>query len=166
MNKLKALLFALPLVALAACDKDDDTPDVAVAFDITGYWTVESSGTMYVTPENPVVFNGYEVATSNGKPAGLTNMAFYINGFTVLPQMNPNYLVSIPADMFLEGDNQVDVTMTVVVEGSSLMQGIKSYHFTAVTSQSDLPDGAVYIPNPGENNNGDNDDDMTQAPSE
>lgn len=153
MKKFKSLLLlALPLIFMASCSDSDDVPDVSIDYDITGYYQVPNDQTLYITPDCPLTVQSLSIVSLEGKPASLGNVAYNANGVQFYVTAIPPYNTAVPVKLFQEGKNMLTIQMNILVQGYSVYDAAMFFPVILVPDEESLPAGAVYVPNPLEDN--------------
>lgn len=136
-------MAVLPVVALsfASCDNDDNLPDVKFSLSVENAEIVD--GTIYVVQGDTLNVTGVSVTNNEaGKPAAVTNVRYFIDGFYLGNSIFAPYpaynLTTVDTP---EGNYQLGITCTILAEDKSIAIGNIIYPIKVVAASSDIPDG-------------------------
>lgn len=148
MKKLLSFFLALPLLAfMAACNDDDDTPQVEISFTYSG--AVVSDGAVYVVkPDTLVVESVNVVPVRQGHKATCTGpVNYWLNGYPLATSFIAPYGVRIPTDGLDVGAYKLSANMGIAEEGYALATALVSVQINVVADSTDIPQPATGLTN-------------------
>lgn len=141
MKKLLYLLLLLPLGFLASCSDDDDLPSVDISVNIAN--AVDANGKIYIVAGTPLTVESIEAKGLGGKAAAISGVNYILDhvgmGYTIVSPFSGQ----IDAAYLPAGNHLFTLTFDVLQVDKSIAYAQLSTIVTVVSSESDLPDGAV-----------------------
>ena len=142
MKKFYYLLLLLPFSLFFSCNDKDFSP-VDMTLTLEGVTSIDN-GFYTVAGEN-VILQNFEASSLDGSNTGVSNVMINLNGMPLLPEPDASYITSFSTENLRAGTYSLNITGTLLQEGSSVMNFALSYPVTIVDSEEDLPAGAPAI---------------------
>lgn len=136
------LLLALPLLFLAACNDDDDLPDVDITVNFDGLY--QADGQLYALRDAPFKITSVKATPAgDSKEAAIGSVRYYCNGaFEMTSVLSPFEATFDVADL-PDGPNVLGLQMGVFQVDKSIAWASLEFKFNVVDDAASLPEGAV-----------------------
>ena len=145
MKKLFYLLIALPMLLVAACDNDDDYPDVKVGVSYEGATSVD--GTLYCVQGDTLTVDSVFVTPVNtNSRATIGSVTYVFDGRPLGIAPTPPYAISILTEPIPTGTYDLRLQMSVFENGRTPGIAYCTIPVTIVESESDIPTGDTGTP--------------------
>lgn len=141
MKKILYLLLALPMLVLASCCNDDDLAQVETNLTLSN--VSNANGMIYAVQGDVVKIDGVSVTPTNGKPATITNVRYYVDGFLLIGTIEDPYALEFSTEGFSTTQRHtISLQATVLQEDKSITSVVANYPMVVVADASALPEGA------------------------
>ncbi len=140
MKKLLALLCALPLlIGMAACDDDDNLPQVDISFNFSN--ATVSNGTVYVVSPDTLIVEGITVRPTrpNHVATCVGPVNYWLDGVPVYTTFLAPYGVKIPTEDLTPGSYTLTANMGIAEEGATLATAVTQVKIVVVADQTEIP---------------------------
>lgn len=139
MRKLLYLLLLIPLGFLAACDDDNDLPDVELTVTFENAVRSRDNGQLYVTSEDGIDVSSVTCA-GIGEKAAITNVEYYLDYGYVGVSVAEGFGARMPD--LAPGRHLLVMNFSVLQVDKSIARARLQYVVNVVENASDLPGGA------------------------
>ena len=143
MKKLFYLLYLLPLSLLFSCDSDKDFSPVDMTLTLSGVTLYNQN--FYSIAGDDVTIQSLTTKAQDGKNSAVSNVVFYLDGMPLWGLPGNPFDGIISSEDLPAGNHTLDVTGTLLEEGSSIMTFAASYNLIVVDNSGDIPSGAPEI---------------------
>lgn len=140
MKKLFILLCSLPLLmSMAACDDDDNLPQVDISFEFSN--ATVSNGTVYVAQPDTLIVEGITVTPTrpNHVATCVGPVNYWLNGAPIYTTFIAPYGVKIPTDDLTPGTYTLTANMGIAEEGATLATAVTQVKIAVVADASEIP---------------------------
>lgn len=135
------LLAVLPVMAVsfAACDDDDDLPDVDISLSVDKGTVVD--GTIYVVQGDTLQIASINVVNNEAnKAAAITNVNYYWDGIYYAPAVfQPFGMTFVTNDSTPVGSHDIGISCTVLAVDKSIATAALNYPVIVVSDSLDIP---------------------------
>jgi len=145
MKKLFYLLLLMPLAFFAACNDDDNLPEVDFTISMSNVTYIDKA--YYAVKGDTVKVNGVSVKSiENGKAATITGVRYYLDYLPIMtdPILAPFSTSFLTKDLPARTYN-FGVTATILQVDKSICNAAVNIPLKIVESKEKLPDGAPEI---------------------
>lgn len=140
MKKFFYLLFALPLF-FAACDDDDNLPQVDITVDFENATKVDDA--MYVVKGDTLVVDAINVTNrESGKKAIATGAIYYLDGLRIGASVISPFYFRIPTDNLPAQEYTLNIETEIFAVDKAPAYAVLGYNFKVVDSADDIPGNA------------------------
>ncbi|MEZ3552249.1 MAG: hypothetical protein K1W02_16320 [Muribaculaceae bacterium] len=144
MKKLVYLLLILPFAFVAACDDDDDLPEVEITYTMSNVTQVDNS--FYAIKGDTAIIDNLTVKSLNGNSATVTGVRYYLDYLPIIS--NP---VVTPFSTWFETEDlpakkyNIGITATILQVDKSISNAAMNVPFILVENKDKLPANAPEI---------------------
>lgn len=140
MKKLLYLLLLMPMFFMASCSDDDDLPAVDLKIEFSGVTSYDN--TLYTVKGDTVTVKRISATALNGKPAGVTNVTYYLDGLPLLYTNLAPYSAQLNTEDLPVGLHAISMSFNILEVDKSISSAITTYRLNIVQSVDDIPQGA------------------------
>lgn len=139
MKKLFYLLFLLPLAFFAACDDDDNLPQVNMTVTMSN--VSKMGNTFYAIEGDTVKIDNTTVSSLSNKAATVTGVRYWLGPLRIIsnPIVTPFEAAFVAEGLPVDENLGISVTATVLQVDKSISYAAMNIPFVVVKT---LPDGA------------------------
>lgn len=144
MKRLYYLLLALPLAMFAACDDDDQLPEVSMTVEMSG--GVKSDGVIYMLQGDTLSIDNIAVKSLTDKPATLGATTYYWDTFRVGTLVVAPYRFQFDTGDMPLGNHLLEIETSVYQVDKTPAFAVMGYKVAIVGDEADIPAGAEPLP--------------------